>query len=301
MFDILTQAIELLTRPPGDLVYHLIVLFALEAMLGFAVLRARRTAWSVPLRQLVITGAVILVGRLGLIVVALLSLQGIPSDVVLATTFTPPLERAIDVIGLGFLAWAFVPVLRQRSQLGVGLLIVNSVVAAIAYAVMANAWAVQASSGFYSATSQETIWQVWSLAIAVLAALTLSIGPRPRSGTALAAFVFMTIGHALQFAGPLTDTHIAAWVRLAQLAAYPMLVVVVYQLTAIDEARLTPTPIATVTAAVFNFDDPMWQAAAAIQALTPKADVPLVLQQITAKLGRRLSRRCGCDRFARAR
>ena len=48
MFDILTQAIELLTRPPGDLVYHLIVMFALEAMLGFAVLRARRTAWSVP-------------------------------------------------------------------------------------------------------------------------------------------------------------------------------------------------------------------------------------------------------------
>jgi len=284
MFDILTQAIELLTRPPGDLVYHLIVMFALEAMLGFALLRARRTEWSLPLRQFAITGAVVLVGRVVLIVVALLSLQGIPPDVVLATTVTPPLERAIDVISLGFLAWAFVPLLRQRSQLGVGLLIVNSMAAAIAYAVMAGSWSAEAANGFYTATSQETIWQVWSLAIAVLAVLTLSIGPRPRSGAALAAFAFLAIGHALQFARPLAGTHIAAWVRLAQLAAYPMLVVVVYQLTVIDEARSTSAPIATVAPPVFNFNDPMWQATAAIQSLTPKADVPLVLQQITAKL-----------------
>ena len=282
MFDILTQAIELLTRPPGDLVYHLIVLFALEAILGFALLRARRTGWSTPLRQFAITGAVVLIGRLALIVVALLSLQGIPPDVVLSTTLTPPLERAIDLISLGFLAWAFVPLLRQRLQLGLGLLIVNSVAAAIAYAVMAGAWASQASGAFYTATSQETIWQIWSLAIAILAALTITIGPRPRSGAALAAFVFLAIGHALQVARPLSGTHIAAWVRFAQLAAYPMLVVVVYQLTVIDEARSASASVAVSPA--FNFDDPVWQATTAIQSLTPKADVPLVLQQITARL-----------------
>jgi signal transduction histidine kinase len=298
MFDVLTQAIELLTRPPGDLVYHLIVLFALEAMLGFALLRARRTGWSTPLRQVAATGAVVLVGRLALIVVALLSLQGIPPNVVLSTTLTPPLERAIDLISLGFLAWAFVPLLRQRLQLGLGLLIVNSIAAAIAYAVMAGAWASQAAvpaTASYTATSQETIWQVWSLAIAILAALTIAIGPRPRhlhrgapdavqvSGAALAAFVFLAIGHALQFARPLPGTHIAAWVRFAQLAAYPMLVMVVYQLTVIDEG---PPALAPVAAAPpdFNFDDPVWQATTAIQSLTPKADVPLVLQQITARL-----------------
>ncbi|HZY42876.1 MAG TPA: hypothetical protein VFF59_12855, partial [Anaerolineae bacterium] len=98
MLDIFTQAIELLTRPPGDLVYHLIVLFALEAMLGFAIVRARRLGWTAPLRQLAITGAVVLVGRVALMIVALLSLQGLPPDVVLATVLTPPLERAIDLI-----------------------------------------------------------------------------------------------------------------------------------------------------------------------------------------------------------
>ncbi|MBI5567098.1 MAG: GAF domain-containing protein [Chloroflexi bacterium] len=297
MFDILTQAIELLTRPPGDLVFHLIVLFALEAMLGFAMLRARRTGWSLPLRQFAITGTVVLIGRLALIVVALLSLQGIPPDVVLATAVTPPLERAIDLVSLGFLAWAFVPLLRQRAQLGVGLLIVNSMAAAIAYAVMAGEWWAQASNGLYPATSQETIWQVWSLAIASVAALASSIGPRPRhlhraadavqvSGAALAAFVFLALGHALQFARPLAGTHIAAWVRLAQLAAYPMLVVVVYQLTVIDEARSAATPVAaeSTIAPAFDLSDPLWQATAAIQSLTPKADVPLTLQQIAARL-----------------
>ncbi len=284
MLDILTQAIELLTRPPGDLVYHLIVLFALEAILGFALLRARRAGWSLALRQLAIAGAVVLAGRLVLIIVALLSLQGIPPDVVLATALTPPLERAIDLISLGFLVWAFVPLLRQRVQLGAGLLIVNSIAAAIAYAVMAGDWWARSSSGLYTATSQETIWQVWALALAGAAVLASPIGPRPRSGAALAAFIFLAAGHLMQLVRPLPGTHIAAWVRLAQLAAYPLLVVVVYQLTADAEARPTPTPVTTVAAPTFSFDDPLWQAASAIQALTPKADVPLALQQITLRL-----------------
>lgn len=296
MLDIFTQAIELLTRPPGDLVYHLIVLFALEAMLGFAIVRARRLGWTAPLRQLAITGAVVLVGRVALMIVALLSLQGLPPDVVLATVLTPPLERAIDLISLGFLAWAFVPLLRERVQLGLGLLIVNSIAAAIAYAVLAGQWSAQAAQVTYATTSQETVWQVWSLAIASLAVVISAIGPRPRhlrravqvSGVAVAAFVFLAIGHALQLTSPLTGSHIAAWVRLAQLAAYPMLAVVVYQLTATGE---TPVEAALLTPAAppeFNPADPIWQASAAIHTLTPKADVPLVLQQVAAKLAEAL-------------
>lgn len=313
MLDIFTQAIELLTRPPGDLVYHLIVLFALEAMLGFAIVRARRTGWTAPLRQLAIMGAVVLAGRVALMIVALLSLQGIPPDVVLATVLTPPLERAIDLVSLGFLAWAFVPLLRERAQLGLGLLIVNSIAAAIAYTVLAGQWSAQV---LYTATSQETVWQVWSLAIASLAVVISAIGPRPRhlhraaprpaahvprssgawdvggtvqvSGVAVAAFVFLAGGHALQLTVPLAGSHIAAWVRLAQLAAYPMLAVVVYQLTTTGETRVEAAPLTPAASPEFNPADPIWQASAAIHTLTPTADVPLVLQHVAAKLAEAL-------------
>ncbi len=48
MLDFINQAIELLSRSPGDLVYYLIILFAIEAMLGLAVVRARRPALRRP-------------------------------------------------------------------------------------------------------------------------------------------------------------------------------------------------------------------------------------------------------------
>ena len=41
MLDFINQSIEVLSRSPGDLVYYLIILFAIEAMLGLAVVRAR--------------------------------------------------------------------------------------------------------------------------------------------------------------------------------------------------------------------------------------------------------------------
>ena len=286
MSDILTQAIELLTRTPGDLVYHLIVLFAVEAMLGFALLRARRAGWTSAMRRFAITGAIVLLGRIALMVVALLSLQGIPPNVALGTVLTPPLERAIDLVSLGFLAWAFVPMLRQRAHwLGTGLLIINTIAVAVVFAVLIGEWPALAAAGAsYTATFQETIWQVWSLSIAALAAIAIAIGPRPRSGTALAAFVFLAIGHALQFARPLAGTPIAAWVRFAQLAAYPMLVVVVYQLALSDEAQSTTSPTSTTTLTELSLDDPFWQVVMAIHTLKPGADVPLVLQQIASKL-----------------
>ena len=288
MLDIFTQAIDLLTRPPGDLVYHLIGLFALEALLGFAIVRARRVGWTALLRQLAITGAVVLVGRVALMIVALLSLQGLPPDVALATVLTPPLERAIDLLSLGFLAWAFVPLLRDRAQLGLGLLIINSIAVAIAYTVLAGPWAAQAAQVVYAATAQETVWQVWSLAIASLAIVSSAIGPRPRSGVAVAAFIFLAGGHALQLISPLAGSHIAAWVRLAQLAAYPMLAVVAYQLTTTGETQIEAAPLTPAAPPEFNPADPIWQASAAIHTLTPTADVPLALQQVAAKLAEAL-------------
>ena len=81
MLDFINQAIELLSRSPGDLVYYLIILFALEAMLGLAVVRARRSGWTRQLRLILLASSVMLIGRVVLVVISLLSLQGARPDV----------------------------------------------------------------------------------------------------------------------------------------------------------------------------------------------------------------------------
>src|SRR5512135_2722259 len=121
MLDFINQAIELLSRPPGDLVYYLIVLFALEAMLGLAVVRARRSGWTRQLRLILLAAVVMLIGRAVLVVISLLSLQGARPDVLLASALLPPLERFIDLSSIAILALALVPLLREQAQLGLGL------------------------------------------------------------------------------------------------------------------------------------------------------------------------------------
>src|SRR5512139_1370311 len=107
MPNLLTQVIELLTRPPADLVYNLIVLFAIEAMLGLAIVGGRRTGWPRQLKLIALAGGVMLLGRVVLIGLALFTLQNTAADAALAAAIIPPLERYLDVLSLGFLAWAF--------------------------------------------------------------------------------------------------------------------------------------------------------------------------------------------------
>jgi len=290
MSDIFTQAIDLLTQKNSDLVYHLIVLFALEAMLGMAIVRARRTGWTTPLRHIAIAAAVLLIGRVVLMVVALLGLQGIPPGLILANAITPPLERAIDLISLGFVAWAFVPLLRDNRQLGFGLLIINSIAALIVYVVLAAQWYNQSAAPdrFYAATSQETIWQVWSLVIAAGSALAIALGRGERSGVGIVAFAALAIGHALQLFAPPLTSHIAGWVRLAQLTAYPLFAINVFQLTLVDGSPRSAAAIAVPASTSLDLNEPTWQMLETIRRINAQADMPLALQQIAASFAHAL-------------
>ena len=87
--SIFDEALKLVTESPGDLVYFLVTLFALEAILAMALgewLRGRRTS---QVRRWLWAGIGLLLTRAVLMVGALLVWQ----DVLPAVTVMPPLER----------------------------------------------------------------------------------------------------------------------------------------------------------------------------------------------------------------
>ena len=276
MLDFINQVIELLSRPPGDLVYYLIILFAMEAMLGLAVVRARRTGWTRQLRLILLASSVMLIGRVVLVVISLLSLQGARPDVLLADAILPPLERYVDLISLTFLALAFVPLLRERGQLGLGLTAIMLVAATIFYAVSATQWYNLSAvpNQFYNATPQETIWQAWSLAVAALAALAVWLKRDEATGLVFTAFLILAIGSGLQLVWNTPDSNVAAWVRWAQLIAYPMFAVVVYQIT---EVAVTPQLVAPPTYPLLparsDAADQAWLTLTTVQNLSTSADL----------------------------
>jgi signal transduction histidine kinase len=289
MFDIFGQAIDLLTRPPGDLVYNLIVLFALEAIIGMAFVRARRTVWTPLLRRAAIAGLALLFGRVILMAVALLALQGIPPGIAVAIAFSPPLERAIDLISLGFIAWAFIPLLRARAPLGSVLLIVNTLAGVLAYVAVAVQWYSLSTMPnlFYSLTTQAAIWHAWSLALAIVAIAAILVKREASAGLSVAAFLVLVIGHALQMLAP-QATHAAGWVRLAQMTAYPIVAIIVYQLTMTEAPPSAAGPIVQAPSTEIDLSDPAWQTLSAIQHIRAGADQSLALQQVAASLAQSL-------------
>jgi signal transduction histidine kinase len=287
MLNFITQAIELLSRPPGDLVYYLIILFALEAMLGLAVVRARRAGWTRQLRLILLAAIVMLIGRVALVIISLLSLQGARPDVLLADAILPPLERYVDLISLTFLALAFVPLLRERGQLGLGLTAIMLTAATIFYVLSATQWYNLSAvpNQFYNATPQETVWQAWLLAMAVLAALAVWLKRDDSVGVVFAAFLVLAVGSGLQIIWGTADSNVAGWVRLAQLIAYPLFAVVVYQLT---EVTVTPQQIAPLNYPLLparsEATDQAWLTLTTIQNLSTSTDLEGALQRTATAL-----------------
>ena len=276
MLDFINQVIELLSRPPGDLVYYLIILFALEAMLGLAVVGARRSGWTRHLRLILLAASVMLIGRVVLVVISLLALQGARPDALLADALLPPLERYVDLLSLTVLALAFVPLLRERGQLGLGLTAILLVAATIFYAVSATQWYNLSAvpNQFYNATPQETIWQAWSLAVAALAALAVWLKRDDSTGVVFTAFLILAIGSGLQLVWNTPDSNVAAWVRWAQLIAYPMFAIVVYQLTEAAAAlQWVAPPTYPLLSTRSDAADQAWRTLTAVQNLSTSTDL----------------------------
>jgi signal transduction histidine kinase/GAF domain-containing protein len=271
----LQDAISLLTRPPGDLVFHLITLFALTFMLYAAVgqIRTRGSADPFPRLHWAVGG--VLLGRIVLTVVSLLGFSGLFT----LNNVYPPLERYIDMASLGLLAFAFVPLLIDNPWLGL-LAAANAAIGLLVYAGIAPTWyaASRQATSFYS--QQDTIWQIWSIAIAGLAALMTLTRRRGQWPFILMGFVILTAGHALQLAFPDTTSDFAGWVRFAQLAAYPLLAATVYREYLDLRQPSAPKPDAAARLTPGTSDP--WSAVDAIRQVGHSADLNLALQKVCA-------------------
>jgi hypothetical protein len=237
-----TQLTQLLSVPPGDLVYHLVVLFAIEAILMMAIAEGQRSNWTSSTLRLALASGGLLIVRLALVAVALLSTR----DIVNSVWVAPPLERFVAVASLGLLIWAFVPWVDDYPQAGLVLVVINSVAAMILYAYFAPQWytAAQSTGAFYNATLADWVWNVWAMALGALGMITSVPRRRGPWGMLVVVFGLLLIGHALHLYMADPQTNIAGWVRLAELCAYPLLVGVTLR-RATEHEEPVPTASAT--------------------------------------------------------
>jgi signal transduction histidine kinase len=220
-------ASEILNSPQGSLVYHLLVFWAVVAALGMVWVEWRRARKEQTQRLFLAMGGLVLVRAVYALIAIVASVAGIEGS-----TLLPPVERFVDTVSIGLLAWAFLPSSKPGARTWDWVAGANLVLAVVACIVFTILWGQALASGdapTYSAYWQARVWAVWQLGLILAASAAFVRNQGSGWGMLLSAMVVMFVGVLLQWLAAPGDTHLPLLQRLANLVAYPLVAVAIYQ------------------------------------------------------------------------
>lgn len=235
--SVFVDILNLLSGPTGGMAHHLILLFCIWAIVGLALSRLSRgeqgrSQEHEPGRQtrILIAGALLSLCRFLPIIVALLDRQDGTSLVRLG----PPLERFVDTLSILLICSAFVLPSSKKTlnRLLIGLLGLFSLGL---YVIAAFQWSnilETLPSALYNRALQRWAWELWQLALLIPAFIYTLVGPVEEREALSASLGVLIAAHLAQTLYPVASQipHAAAWVRLANLIAFPLLGVSTYLL-----------------------------------------------------------------------
>ncbi len=218
------QIFMLLTTPPGNLIYHLVLAFSLAAALQGAVHHWR--SHEFPQARRMIFGLSLLLGLQSfLFVISGLVWQGIlTSQAVL-----PPLDRAITLLSLIWIAWLWVFPEPVR-MVDAATLLLNLVAIALSGLTLVS-WSQNNNAVSFNQSGLEIIWQIFSLGFVILGGIAMIVR-RPNGWVnGLTMLILAFLGHLVQLIWPLPG-NFPGGVRLVQVAMYPILITLPQRFTA---------------------------------------------------------------------
>lgn len=220
---------EILSSPLGSLVYHALLLLAVQAGLGMAWGEWKRARHS-GARRLLVAFTGLIAARALYIAAGLIASAGWADPGVLL----PPFERFADTASIALLGWAFMPPARRGARfwdLIIGANLLAAVGACIGFII---AWGhtsqIAGSALDYNLSWQALVWTWWQMGLILLASIAVVRNRGMDWGLFLLAMLVMFVGRPLQLVYPTIGyPSIPTWERLANLVAYPLVVLAVYQ------------------------------------------------------------------------
>jgi signal transduction histidine kinase len=280
---VLSRASELLSTSQGSLVYYLLVLWALFAGLGLALGEWRRTRDEDAQRLALALGGMVL-ARAIYAIAALVS----AADWINGIVLLPPLERFADTVSIGLLAWALMPRPRRETRTWDWVFGVNLTLSVAVCLIFIVLWG-QALAGTpkvgYNTYWQATVWAVWQLSLLLLGSFAVIRGQGEGWGTFFLAMGFMFAGVLMQWAYPASDSSIPTWQRLANLAAYPLIAVAVYQ-EVITGLRVRSREFRDISQASLDHIKSLLNLFEASQQTSSTLDLPTVLDNAARGIAR---------------
>ena len=215
MSDLISQIFSLLTAPPGNLIYHLVLVFSIASALQSAFNHWRSSGFPQARRTMLGLG-LLLSAQLFLFIFSGLGWQGIVNP----TASLPPLDRAFTLFGIIWITWLWA--FPEPSRPADASAILLSVLVASAMALSLLTWPPQSSITTYNVTFDDWLWQIASIAFIFIGALILLIRRPNGYGNGLAVLGIAFLGHLGHLAFHESGNY-SGIIRLAYMAAYPIL------------------------------------------------------------------------------
>ncbi len=261
MDTILRQLLSILVAPPGNLIYHLTLAFAVFASLQVALISRRAGPAGQPAGRSLLGLNVLLVAQIALFLSSGLAWQGVLDP----HTFLPIFDRAVvlfSLIWIGWL-WAF-PNASRAADILTGLLNLGVVVL---FFFTYTQWLLEDPSLPFNASWQDWTWVITSGGVAVLTILLLLLRRPENFGVGLGMMAFILAGLLAHLFLEPTGNDFSGYIRVAQLAAYPLL-----------PSLLVHAPKETAASTAHSGDQPVAQSPRAIDLRAVHAWLDLSLQ-----------------------
>ena len=212
----LNQIFSVLTEPAGSLIYHLILVFSIAGALQSAFVHWRSSEFPQARRTMFGLG-ILLIAQIGLFLVSGIGMQGFIN----LPLFLPPLDRAVTLFSLLWLIWLWAfPEPSRPADAGTWLL---SLLVISALGLSLAAYSTQVSFSSYNLTTSDSYWQLASMGFSLLGLFLLAVRRPNGWGYGIAVFLLSFAGHLLYMMVGRVEGDFPGAVRLAHMAAYPIL------------------------------------------------------------------------------
>jgi signal transduction histidine kinase len=222
MVSFFQPVFTILTTNPGNLAYHLVLAFSIAGALLSALVQLQQRDFPQS-RRLVLGLSLLLVLRLALFVSA-----GLAWEQITTADILPPLDRAVSLFSLVVIVWLWAFPTRQRFG-DAGTLLLGMLVL-IFFVISLIWWGEQAPDTAYNGSLPDLAGGIFSLFVILLSAMMILQQKPDGWGTALAMMGLLLAGHGAHLIAPLPEGDYPGAVRLAQMAAYPLLLLLAQSL-----------------------------------------------------------------------
>jgi signal transduction histidine kinase len=223
MSHFFNQAFTLLTTPPGNLIYHIVLVISVAGTLQRAISMMRTSQF--PQTRRTVFGISLLLGLLVILfIISGLTLPGLLNP----EAVLPPLDRAVTLVGLVWIIWLWS--FPEPSRLGDSATVLLSLIVLPFFGVTLVFWDRNPGIGF-NASIFETIWQGISLAVVLLGILLLVIRKPNRWRFGLIMLLLAILGHLLSLIWRMEGSFPGV-VRLMQMFQFPLLLTIVQRFPA---------------------------------------------------------------------